>query len=257
MMPRVGMVAAKQLQHGLSMLEVTMVLVIASLMSWAVFSAYVTFDRDRERAMAKATAQQMQTALRAFAMRHGRLPCPDTAGNGYETAGCPAATQVGGYPYLSVGLDLPPQLQQVRYAVFRRANANPADDADLAVALERTGDEPGDVHHLDVTDLVAALNNASAWFADDSGLEQQPHLTGDGGVAGSVACGADVVATVAYWLILPMRDADGDGDVFDFPHSTTGLCAASPSTPLQANADDIVVAESPLQLAGWLRRSMP
>ncbi len=257
MMPRVGMVAAKQLQHGLSMLEVTMVLVIASLMSWAAFSAYVTFDRDRERAMAKATAQQMQTALRAFAMRHGRLPCPDTAGNGYETAGCPVTTKVGGFPYLSVGLDLPPELQQVRYAVFRRAVADPALDADLAVALERTGDEPGDVDHLDVTDLVAALNNAAAWFAEEAGLDQQPHLTGDDGIAGPVACGAGDVATVAYWLILPMQDADGDGDVFDFPHSTTGLCAASPSAPLQANADDIVVAESPLQLAGWLRRSMP
>jgi hypothetical protein len=35
------------------------------------------------------------------------------------------------------------------------------------------------------------------------------------------------------------------------------VCAAGPSAPLRWNSDDVVVAESPAQLAGWLRQSMP
>ncbi len=240
-------------QQGMSMLEVTVVLVVASLLSWAAFGAYGTFERDRERAMAQALAQQMQTGLRAFAMRHGRLPCPDTGGTGHE-AGGGACTQLGGFPYVSVGLDLPPALQRARYAVFRLANATASQDADLAVAIERTGDAPGDIHHLDVTDLIAGLNNAAAQSASAA----HPYLTGDDGPAGAIGCAVNRVMVVAYWMVLPLGDSDGDGQPLDAPHiDPAALCATSPSAPLRADSDDIVLAESPAQLAGWLRRTLP
>jgi len=241
-------------QHGLSMLEMTLVLLTASLLSWAAMAAYATVERDRERAQGLAQAQQMQVALRAYAMRHGRLPCPDTGGTGYEAAGCPAGALVGGYPYASVGLDVPPPGLRARYAVLRQASATPGQDADLAVTLERTGDVPGDFHHQDVTDLIVGLNNAAALPVSPS----HPHLTGDGsGPAGNVDCAANRVTLVAYWIVLPQRDSNGDGEVLDPPHVATGLCVASPSAPMRSDFDDIVRAESPAQLAGWLRRSMP
>src|SRR5690606_11554113 len=144
-------------QHGLSMLEMTLVLLTASLLSWAAMAAYATVERDRERAQGLAQAQQMQVALRAYAMRHGRLPCPDTGGTGYVAAGCPAGALVGGYPYAGVGLVVPPPGLRARDAVLRQASATPGQDADLAVTLERTGDVPGDLHHQDVTDLIVEI----------------------------------------------------------------------------------------------------
>lgn len=238
------------------MLEVTVVLVVVSLLSWAAFGAYGTYERDRERALAQATAQQMQTGLRAFAMRHGRLPCPDTGGSGHEAGdgACPAGTQAGGFPYVSVGLDLPPDLQRAHYAVFRLSNASAGQDADLAVVRERTGDVPGDIHHLDVTDLIAGLNNAAAQPVSGA----HPFLTGDDGPAGAINCAANRVMVAAYWMVLPLNDSDGDGQALDTPHTVpAALCATSPSAPLRADSDDIVLAESPAQLAGWLRRTLP
>lgn len=240
-------------QHGLSMLEMTLVLLAASLLSWAAMAAYATVERDRERAQGLAQAQQMQVALRAFAMRHGRLPCPDTGGSGYEAAGCPTGALVGGYPYASVGLDVPPLGLRARYAVFRQASATPGQDADLTVTLERTGDAPGDLHHRDVTDLIVGLNNAAALPVSTS----LPHLTGDGGPAGAVDCAVNRVMAVAYWMVLPQRDGNDDGAALDPPNAPSELCVASPSAPMRADFDDIVRAESPAQLAGWLRRSMP
>lgn len=69
---------------------------------------------------------------------------------------------MGWFPYVSVGLELPADRLRARYSVFRAANATAAQDAaDLAVAKERTVDAAGSATFLDVTDLIAALNNAA------------------------------------------------------------------------------------------------
>jgi len=72
-----------------------------------------------------------------------------------------------------------------------------------------------------------------------------------------VDCTANVVMAAAYWVIVPLQDKDNNGSRLDPPHSRTSLCAASPSAPPNLNSDDVVVAESPAQLAGWLRRNLP
>ncbi len=55
----------------------------------------------------------------------------------------------------------------------------------------------------------------------------------------------------------PCVDEIGDGLRLDTPHTAAGTCAASPNAPIRSTSDDVVLAESPAQLAGWLRRSMP
>jgi hypothetical protein len=137
--------------------------------------------------------------------------------------------------------------------VFRAANATLAQDADLAVAQERTGDAPGDANYLDANDLIVALNNAAALSFSAS----RTYLTGDAGAAGAIDCAGNQVMAAAYWLVVQLQDKSGDGDRLDPPHALNSVCAASPSAPLRWNSDDVVVAESPAQLAGWLRQSMP
>lgn len=243
-------------QAGFALLELAVVLVIAGLMSWAAFSGYTTVSQEQEVERGRAQAQELQSVLRAFALRNGRLPCPAANPDGYETVtagSCSAGNQLGWFPYISVGLELPTDRLRARYSVFRAANAVAALDADLAVALERTGDTAGDTTYLDATDLIVALNNASALAFSPA----RTYLTGDAGAAGAIDCASNQVMAAAYWVVVPLQDRSGDGERLDPPHAMTSLCAASPSAPLRWNSDDVVMAESPAQLAGWLRQSMP
>ena len=246
----------RQAQRGFSLLEVSVVLVVAGLMSWAAFSGYETVSAQQEIERGRAEAQQLQSVLRTFALRHGRLPCPDVAGNGYESLtaeACPAGVQLGWFPYVSVGLAIPVDRLRARYSVFRGANGVAELDADLAVALERTGDSVGAATFMEVTDLIAALNNASRLPIAGT----RTHLSGDGGAGGAIDCAANQLMTAAYWVVVPLQDKDNDGNRLDAPHTLNSLCAASPTAPIRRLADDAVAAESPIQLAGWLRTSLP
>lgn len=244
-------------QSGFSMVEVAIALVVAGLMSWAAFSGYETVTAQQEIERGRAEADQLRSILRAFALRHGRLPCPDSdaVADGYEnppTGDCAAGNQVGWFPYVSLGLPMPTDKFLARYSVYRGATVA----TDFAVTAERTSDGPGDATYRDVTDLVAALNAVPAVPAGAVDATRT-YLTGDAGVAGAIDCAANPVMTAAYWLIVPLQDKSGDGNRFDAPHTPSSVCAASPSAPLRFGSDDVVVAESPGQLAGWLRTSLP
>ena len=243
-------------QAGFSLVEVAIALVVAGLMSWAAFSGYETVSAQQEIERGRVEAQQLRSVVRAFALRHGRLPCPGANADGYETLTggvCTNGNQVGWFPYVSVGLELPADRLRARYSVFRAANATAAQDADLAVAKERTVDAAGSATFLDVTDLIAALNNAATLpFA-----ATRTYLTGDAGATGAIDCAANQVMAAAYWVVIPLQDKDGNGNRLDAPHTVNSLCAASPFAPLLMVSDDVVEAESPVQLAGWLRKSLP
>lgn len=252
--PRIRTWLSRRAQAGFSMVEVAVALVVAGLMSWAAFSGFETVTAQQEIERGRAEAQQLQSILRAFALRHGRLPCPDSdaVADGYENEAasvCNAGNQLGWFPYVSVGLGMPTDQFRARYSVFRGPDAA----SDLAVVAERTGDVAGHATYLDVTDLIKAANNASTLaFAAN-----RTHLTGEAGAAGAIDCAGNQVAAAAYWIIVPLQDRSGDGNRFDAPHTPASVCAASPSAPLRFGSDDVVVAESPAQLAGWLRRSLP
>jgi prepilin-type N-terminal cleavage/methylation domain-containing protein len=246
----------RKAQFGFTFVELAVALVVAGLMSWAAFSGFETVSAQQEIERGRAEAQQLQSVLRAFALRQGRLPCPAANTAGYEsltTGECTTGTQAGWFPYVSAGLELPADRLLARYSVFRAANVIPAQDADLAVARERTGDAAGAATFLDVTDLIAALNNAAALPL----VATRTHLTGDSGAAGAIDCAANQMMAAAYWVIVPLQDKDNDGNRLDPPHTLVSLCAVSPSAPIRLTADDVVQAESPTQLAGWLRKNLP
>lgn len=245
-------------QRGFTFLELALALVVVGLVSWSAFSAYDVFHDAQDRREAQDNARHVQGQLRAFALRHGRLPCPDTsaAGTGYEnlSAGvCATSSQVGWFPYVSAGLAVPTDGYRARYAVYRLANATASLDADLAVARERNGDAPGQVQHQDVGDLIVALNTASGHSASST----RAYVTGDGGMAGAIDCAANLSQLTAYWLVIPLQDRDGDADRLDAPNTLAGPCAGGPASPVSATNDDIVLAESPALLAGWLRQNLP
>ena len=244
-----------QRQRGMTFVEVAVVLAIVGLLSWASFGAYDTMTDQRSRQQAVGLTLEMQAHLRSFSLRHARLPCPDPSAlaTGYEGmlgGGCSAGNQVGWFPYVSLGLAMPKDGLKARYAVFRAASASAALDADLAVTKERTGDVAEDVRFKSVGDLIVALNNVN--FS-----ASHAYLTGDGGRAGAINCSGNQVTAVAYWIVVPLSDRSGNGDRLDPPHALSSVCATNPAAPVRSDSDDVVLAESSAQLAGWLRSSLP
>jgi type II secretory pathway pseudopilin PulG len=248
---------------GFSLVEVALVLLILGVTTWALAGSFGNTAAVTERDAARSHGQIMQNALSSFALAQGRLPCPDTValdtGNsGWETLSAPgvcaaASTETGMLPYKSLGLDIPDKRLRAAYGVYRNAAVN----ADLTQLLERTDIPALPTSALNARDLIIALNFAAAMPTANTHL----YLTGDNQTLGAVDCAANVRANAAFVLVMPLRDRDGAGNEFDGIHnafaSSASLCASAPGTPMSAQNDDVVVAESFASLGGWLLSRVP
>jgi prepilin-type N-terminal cleavage/methylation domain-containing protein len=98
--------------HGFTLLEITVVLFILGLMIAGLFGPLETQLEARDRRQTQDSLQQVLEALYGYALTHGRLPCPDTNGDGrsnpefnqddLKTAKCDAA--VGILPWSELGV---------------------------------------------------------------------------------------------------------------------------------------------------------
>ncbi|WP_286758052.1 prepilin-type N-terminal cleavage/methylation domain-containing protein [Ralstonia sp. RL] len=251
MMIRIG----QRAQRGFSLLELALALAALGLMIWSGAGPFADAASRRDRDAAQAHGRVMLEELRAFALAHARLPCPDTDGDGWEgDAGgaCPPGVETGWLPYRTLGLDIPnPRLRAV-YGVYRNPLAA-AGNADLTLRLERSTppDASGDPGYQSVRDLIAALNFAAA----EPPVATHVYLTGDDGAQGAVDCAGNVRSHPAVMLVMPVTDRDGNGNPFDGAHADlllSGRCAQAPGTAATATRDDVVAAESLAALAGWL-----
>ncbi len=240
-------------QRGITFIEVSITLAIIGLLIFSASTALIATNDAQKRTSAKSTADFVQNAVRVYAFKNNRLPCPAIDKNGYEardaTGACSAAVQQTGFvPYRTLGLELPVDELFGMYAVYRLSNADPKLDTDLAISLERTGDSAGDPGYMQSTDLMAALSLVGTTSPDGS----RPFLTGNDAAAGAVDCDTNRVNTAAYWIVFPLADANNDGNRLDGPHILNGLCATHPQSAITNLLDDLVFADTPLQLAGWL-----
>lgn len=238
-------------QRGFSLVELSIVLLVVSVLTWAVSGAYGNGNALIERDRATQTAETLRQALRAFALRNARLPCPDPVGTGWESNCAGDSVESGWLPYASLGLEQPDDSLHARYGVYRNATAN----ADLAVAADRTGDLPGSPNYRNTRDLIAGLVNAS--IAETVPRATYLHLTGNDGTDGPVDCTANVRSTPAFFVVIPLRDREGSGNRFEAPNGAGSICTWSPGTPMSSLRDDVVVAESLASLTGWLGARAP
>ncbi|WP_114972737.1 prepilin-type N-terminal cleavage/methylation domain-containing protein [Rhodoferax ferrireducens] len=210
--------------RGFSMIEMAVSLVVIGLMV-SGSAAYLGLFRSGNQLGTDAQLVSLSESVMLFAGMRSRLPCPDTAGDGYEAlvaGACPAGTQVGWLPYLSMGLSQPSARQRAIYGVYR----NPA--ADLAVSTA-----PATVQ----TAAVQLVPNIAFVY-----------VTGDGTTAqGAQNCAANVVSNPAFVLLASGEDLDGDGLQVDGIHNTlpaNGRCFASPTRAVDTNFDDRTLAIS-------------
>ncbi len=103
-------------QHGFSLLEMTIVLLVLSLMLSGLISP---LSARMLQSQLRQTNQQLQLALEAlvgFAILQNRLPCPDTDNDGKENN--TACDQEGNLPWADLGVaGIDPWNQTLRYRV--------------------------------------------------------------------------------------------------------------------------------------------
>ncbi|GMQ89293.1 MAG: hypothetical protein BMS9Abin09_0765 [Gammaproteobacteria bacterium] len=114
----------KYLQNGFTLVEMSIVLVIISLLVGGLLAPLSAQKEQEWRTDNAALLEQAREALVGFALVNGRLPCPDTSTppNGVENGGCPRLNtdpNQGTLPWVTLGLDtgLDPWGSPIGYAV--------------------------------------------------------------------------------------------------------------------------------------------
>ena len=81
----------KRKQHGFTLIEMTMVLVILSLLLGGLMAPMSTQLENNHRWETKRQLEKINEALLGYVLVHGYLPCPDTSNDGREervSSGC-------------------------------------------------------------------------------------------------------------------------------------------------------------------------
>lgn len=228
---------------GFTLVEMAVVVSIVGLLGVIATSGMTSYLQVRERARAQADAEAARQAIRAFALRHRRLPCPDASTNGAggrEGLGgvCASSLQVGWLPYETLGLPVVEPSARMRYAVGRVG-------VDLVAPPVATGVDPD-------LDGAQRLHAALSAAARRTVASDRPYLTGANPAAEN--CALVVQSNPAFAVIAPVADRDPAGVLagFDGVNAAGSRCIAAPSRPMDADYDDVVVAEGASALLGWL-----
>ncbi|HAI58822.1 MAG TPA: hypothetical protein DCM32_02970 [Xanthomonadaceae bacterium] len=233
----------------MTLVELAAVLSIIGLLSVVVSAGYGDLAQVRATMAAKADAEAARQAVRAFALRNKRLPCPDFSAFGdvsREGLGgtCPPGAQVGWLPYESLGLTRPDRAVRLRYAVSRGGGV----DLVAPAAIPARRDIDGSAR------LRAALGAAARLPAGTD----RPFLTGPGTTASPEDC-SRVQSNPAFVLVAPVTDRDDTGtgppgfDGVNAAMAATGqTCVAAPTRRGDNRYDDVVVAEGASVLLGWV-----
>lgn len=223
--PRVTAHGSRCCTCGFTLVELAVSLAVIGLITSAAAATYMGLSRNGGKLGADARLVSLSESVIAFARARHRLPCPDSAGTGYETlvsGACPAGADVGWLPYLSIGLSQPATQERAIYGVYRNPpNADLAANADLA---------------------------SLGFAATQAAVNTHVYVTGDGSTVNGIEnCFSNVASNPAFVILAPGEDRSGDGQRVDGIHSTlpaSGRCFAAPSRGIDTNFDDRTIAVS-------------
>ena len=242
--------------QGFSLLEVAVVVGVLGVLALSMTSAFDNVQQIRSRRSAIADAESARNAIRAFALRNKRLPCPDTslygdAGRETDSGNCPAGVDIGWLPYESIGLSVPVRSARLRYGVNRGVTGldpvAPTPTASDGLDLEGAGG---------FSAALAAMVTRSA----DMGA---PYYIAQSATDPAITCAGGRPVNPAFVVVAPGQDQQPvAGELhpgFDAPNrgfaTNESKCTAAPSRPADASYDDIVIAEGAPALLGWMYSS--
>lgn len=136
-------------QKAFTLIELAVVLFIIGLLTVGLLGPVATQVESRERQKTIETMEDIIEALYGFALLNGRLPCPDTTGDGLanpqNSADCTVATDEGWLPWQSLGLNVQGDVwgNRFRYHVtapgFTTVDTGTCDDTDEELDLCEPG----------------------------------------------------------------------------------------------------------------------
>ena len=108
---RPGATALGSASSGFTLVELAVVLVVVTLLLGSLLVPLGTQVDQRNISSTRRTQEVIQEALLGFAASYGRLPCPDTDGDGLENEasspgadGCSGGNYVGFLPWATLGV---------------------------------------------------------------------------------------------------------------------------------------------------------
>ncbi|MEN6585233.1 MAG: type II secretion system protein [Sulfuricella sp.] len=223
-------------KRGFSLVEMSIVLVIIGAIGMVLWKFIPNFKH--LPAIARLTATSLdnaENALNGYILAHDRLPCPATTAGGVEDCGASGEW----LPTSTLGLSLS---EPVRYGVYRVANADLTQDADLASPIAKDRYTPLLPPSTNAVDATIAANLAlipdtvlptvlpPAWAAP-LGMPV-PFVSQKNGLdfckalfnvkSTNLTAGSQQVP-IAYGLaVAGAGDADGDGSPFDGLNRSAG-----------------------------------
>lgn len=91
-------------QQGFTLLEMAVVMVVLGLLLGGILIPLSTQMEKQNRDETQRTLQDIQDALIGYAMANGRLPCPDTDGDGILDMGGTCSNVRGTIPWVDLGV---------------------------------------------------------------------------------------------------------------------------------------------------------
>lgn len=93
-------------QQGFSLIEIAIVLVIMGLLLGGMFAPLSTQYENSRRSETTTSIDEALMSLYGYALTNGRLPCPDSSGDGQENRSGNTCTAAGGnLPWATLGVD--------------------------------------------------------------------------------------------------------------------------------------------------------
>lgn len=99
-----GKTLLKARQSGFSLLEMAIVLVVIGLLLGGALVPLSVQMEKRDRDSTRQQLADMRQALIGFALVNGRLPCPDTDGDGMMDIATTCTSSEGTYPWVDLGV---------------------------------------------------------------------------------------------------------------------------------------------------------
>lgn len=227
-------------EQGFSLWEMAILLGLLGVMmvaGFALLQSRRAYQINRERTAQLSAGDR---ALAGFIAEKGRLPCPDTSGNGLED--CSGTDQKGWLPIVTLGLSSSAPARGVarlKYIVYRGASANLTVLSDRYIPFRYSSLLDSSTTHTFVPPNLNTLDFCT-------GLTLATTATATPDAASAYVSGASGAIThVAYALAESGIDRDGDGNLFDgLNASLTAPVLESPFHPSDKDYDDLVQARS-------------
>lgn len=178
---------------GFSLVEMAIVLVIVSLLIGGALGPLASQIENSRRQHTQQNLDLAKNAILGFAMAAGRIPCPDTDGDGIEnplggTGGCTAGE--GDLPFVTLSINVDDAWNQsIRYLVDSRY-ADDIDGTGCGVAMSGVSFELCSQGNISIRDAVVAgntvainlplalLSRGKHWVTDRS-AEERENTDGD------------------------------------------------------------------------------